>query len=966
MKRWIYVKSKIADHTRRIGSFITVILLGVIGTAVAAPDTTFIGGAEGPVDARDVAFSWIGEPDATLNPVVGYRVAVDDDAPVFTTNTSLILRDVALGDHRIRVVAVAADFQEDASPAERAFTITGSFRGEAEPNNEPLFAVPITANTTIQGVSQDGDDADWFRIDPTFDRVEITLIFRRAAATFGTTTFQVYRDDPLLNTLVVDRQVTPQMNQRADVTFGAARVPYFIKVQSNPQEPGNSIYLLTAQTTAFGAGVHRDAEPNDSGGAANALALSAASPATRIIGEGTGADWYRVRVDAPSARLLRVTLARLGAGGETVLNGYIGALAATERQALRLVSTTATDQFATFEFGVGVSDLLLHVDGANATGDRPYAVILSLTESPSGASVEIEPNGVDPRQNSRSPSVLPTNGTTFASSWDGTLDVDWYRIDATSPGALSARVTRTGGIGETAVELFSPNFLSLGTATLNAANGQDGLVSAVVSTGAHYLKVSPSNELPSAYRIETHVESPGIFAASHSATRPLRLGDTLTVTVQSTAGNQASFSIGTLRTNLPLFDDGAHQDGASGDGVYVGAYPLRPTDDVRDVPVTVRLRNATGESTRVLQPNVTLDAVPPPSVTGVSATDAPDDDGFALDVSWNGVSAADFADYRVYVSTAPIAIATGLTPAAITTGTSVRVATPRNGVDLFVAVTAADAVGNESVIGGGSITGAVRSLDNRLPLPITGVVAADMPNDFGNVLTARWNASPMVDFAAYRVYSDGAAIESVEGRTPAAELYHPFQTIVDLDAPNDTPLFVAVTVVDASGNESALGATSRFGPAQASAQVAPDASPLALRAPIGDARGNTATVRWNRYAPDGSVFDRVTVQLDNRPPQITSATTATFVGLESGVHTVRVSSSTRNVEVAQSFRVQPFVISESEPNEVASDASVLAPNVTMQGDASGGADWIRADRSPLPMMFHVARSSGEVTVRVYR
>ena len=171
--------------------------------------------------------------------------------------------------------------------------------------------------------------------------------------------------------------------------------------------------------------------------------------------------------------------------------------------------------------------------------------------------------------------------------------------------------------------------------------------------------------------------------------------------------------------------------------------------------------------------------------------------------------------------------------------------------DIFIAVTAADRAGNESALAPGSVVGPVAAEDNRLPTPITAVVVENVPDDFGGALRVRWMPAFLPDFAEYRVYASAEPVEDVSGMTPASRVRNAFRTDIDITGlPSDAPVFVAVTVLDMTGNESALESDSVAGPAVAATEVTPDPSPLGLVGPTGGLRGTSAPFHWLRFATD--------------------------------------------------------------------------------------------------------------------
>ena len=949
------------------------VILGA-GAAVATPETILISGPDGPTDLEDVVFWWAGVSDDPTAPLAGYRYSLDGADTVFTTRPTATFYALAPDEHTFTVAAVGVDFAEDPTPVGTAFTVTGEFRVEVEPNNFDIVPTPLVSGVPTHGMSVAADDADWYVLTPASAARQMTLTFRRPTGGRGGASVRVYRDLPALGDIVFDESVTAATDHRLSTTFGADGVPYFVHVQMDEAAQIGSLYTLTLTAAAPDETMFWDAEPNDADTSATNLTASDATESLRAYGATDRAgdvDWFRVAMDVSSTRLLRITVARPGSRGFAAVEAFAGSLPDAGRQIAQLDLGPANDQFATFETAVGLGDILIRVVHDDDVRDVPYALRLDMADIPAGETYEVEPNGVDPRVNARSPNVLSPNATVVGQSWAADADVDWFRLDIADPGVLGLTVERAGGRGSTTARLYNPNFLLVGEAVATAANGQTASLSAIATAGPHYVELIPQGESPHAmYALTSTLESPGVFSAEHTAIAALTLGDVLGVSLLAPPGLSASFSIADARRDVPMFDDGAHDDGDPNDGRYAGSYVVRSTDELFGLDVTARVIDIEGSaSERVVGEPVTLDGRAPAPVAAVSAVDAPDDDGGVILVDWAASEAADLAQYRVYVEATPITSVDGLTPALRASDAPARLSVESSGVALFVAVTAVDRAGSESSLAPGSVAGPVTAEDNRLPTPITAVSVENVPDDYGGTLRVRWTPAFLPDFAEYRAYAAPEAIEDVVGLVPVARVGAPFRTDIDIAGlPTDAEAYVAVTVLDMSGNESALGAGSVAGPAVAAAETGPDTSPLELAGPVGVLRGRSATFHWLRFPAgrDDPIGDAL-VTLDGVEQRVVSGSSTTFHDLASGRHTVRVVESASGVATARAFSVDPFAPSETELNGIAARAEPLRPNEAVAGSVANDSDWTRIE-SPGPgiVSVTVTRRSGAVEARIYR
>ncbi len=106
--------------------------------------------------------------------------------------------------------------------------------------------------------------------------------------------------------------------------------------------------------------------------------------------------------------------------------------------------------------------------------------------------------------------------------------------------------------------------------------------------------------------------TPQINLVQHNATRPLRAGQTLSVTVRGTPGQRATFSVLPDVPEIPMDEDPNRA------GVYTGTYVVQTGDSVLNGRVSATLRNSAGrEGFRQSQSSVTIDTVAP-RITSIS------------------------------------------------------------------------------------------------------------------------------------------------------------------------------------------------------------------------------------------------------------------------------------------------------------------------------------------------------------
>ena len=218
---------------------------------------------------------------------------------------------------------------------------------------------------------------------------------------------------------------------------------------------------------------------------------------------------------------------------------------------------------------------------------------------------------------------------------------------------------------------------------------------------------------------------------------------------------------------------------AGGGYVLLRTFAGNATSSYTDVGLTngttyyyiVRAFDATQESLNSNEASATpLDNLAPLGPTGLAAVDHPNDQGFAIDLSWNTSPEADVAGYRLFRSTVSGGSYAPVTGGLIT-GTSYTDSGLTNGTAYFYVLTAVDTSGNESPASNQAQTAPV---DNLAPAAPTNLTAVDRPNDQGDAIDLAWTPSASADVTAQRVYratTAGGSYTLVATLAPGAAAY---------------------------------------------------------------------------------------------------------------------------------------------------------------------------------------------------
>jgi len=118
------------------------------------------------------------------------------------------------------------------------------------------------------------------------------------------------------------------------------------------------------------------------------------------------------------------------------------------------------------------------------------------------------------------------------------------------------------------------------------------------------------NETEANWSFTVRPMAAGIQSVAHDADRPLRVGETITVTVQAPAGGGATFSLGDVARDIPMRE--------TVPGTYVGRYRVRAADRGAKAPVVVDYVTPGGQRVRqqaTAPVNLLTQELRPPTIT---------------------------------------------------------------------------------------------------------------------------------------------------------------------------------------------------------------------------------------------------------------------------------------------------------------------------------------------------------------
>jgi len=362
---------------------------------------------------------------------------------------------------------------------------------------------------------------------------------------------------------------------------------------------------------------------------------------------------------------------------------------------------------------------------------------------------------------------------------------------------------------------------------------------------------------------------PEIIGVEHDAREILVEDRILTVMVSSdTVNGKAAFSVDGLVADRAMYDDGTHGDSLAADGVYTGQYKVKKGDNVTDALVSVKLADEAGNASEYTAFEAVSVDTTPPEITSFThdATDILSEDDM-LTVTLVGdpgnTAAFDILNFQTDLPLYDDGTRFDETPDdGIYVGTYV-VKEGDSAKGASVVGYLADKNGNQAI----QYIFERVNIDAVPPEPITGVQAIDKPEDQGYWLILTWEPSTAQDFDHYNIYREAAPITSVQGLTPVLDSGYSIldtgftESLVSVPT-NGVDYYLAVTAVDAGGNESPIEhpASSVAGPVQAIDNLAPEPVTVVSVIDRPDDQGSTVIVSWTKTSAEEDL-DRYSVYL---------------------------------------------------------------------------------------------------------
>jgi fibronectin type 3 domain-containing protein len=328
---------------------------------------------------------------------------------------------------------------------------------------------------------------------------------------------------------------------------------------------------------------------------------------------------------------------------------------------------------------------------------------------------------------------------------------------------------------------------------------------------------------------------------------PVPPGTTIHFTIATgEAEGSAAIDIGSARTDIPLFDDGQHGDGAANDGTYAVDFETPIDLEIADAPVIGRFRDAAGNLAPERSASGTLTLNEPPAAVTL---DPPFNiEQTTLDLRWSRSVASDFASYRVFRSqtTDPSsdparelvdeitdAGTTGLTDDGLTEGAT-----------YYYLVQTTDELGSASA------SNIVSATMGDLPPE---AVPLSAPGSIGETqMTLSWSRSPSDDFAAYVLYRGFTGGVDDSGTQVVRQTNREVLSVIDTGLVENTRYFYRLYVEDAGGQRTPSDPVSAT-----TLNVAPPAVVLSTVSPLSS---TTMQLAWTQS--DAHDFASYTIRRD--------------------------------------------------------------------------------------------------------
>jgi hypothetical protein len=331
---------------------------------------------------------------------------------------------------------------------------TGGLAAEAEPNNSPRQANPLTAGQSIVGVTSPTTDEDWFVLDVCGESLLTTELRWQVpvsqlpdggqAAAFGLRVDVLAADGTTLLNWQQRRQATPGPASAVVVAYAERPGPIYFRVTevgASEESPPLRYELRVTPSPVPDA----DQEPNGNlgpaGSSAAAVPLFEGIPSSGYLASTRDEDWFRLTL--PGLRIVDVFLSDAPATGTPL------------RYRLRFLDRDATTELARAQArapGPGQSVSLHLAAQAPTAGDyfvvvsdqgdaadamRPYQLFYELRSVPDANQ---EPNDT-PAQATPIPLGHPLQGYIAVPS-----DEDWFSVFSQEAKVLRAELQVAAGL----------------------------------------------------------------------------------------------------------------------------------------------------------------------------------------------------------------------------------------------------------------------------------------------------------------------------------------------------------------------------------------------------------------------------------------------------------------------------------------------------------------------------------------
>ena len=595
-----------------------------------APETLvkIISGPVGEIHYDDVTFRWTRWFDrrGDLDSTPGYYYKLDDGNWVWTNETEKTYYDLREGEHVFYVRADLGAGSSDPMPASRTFAVKRLLISEMEPNDGAERANWISKGMTIFGTNEEDGDDDWYRFHVELDGL-MTLYFNRAGGT-GSTNVTIFRSFPPTQETQIGSFAAVPTRQRQSFSTGVGLGDYLVLVDSGGENP-EAQYEISVSTVEMPESVRWDTENNDLPRMAQLLVLDDLSSSIEVSGIGNDqgdVDWYRLQISGIKTgdlAFVNLDFVRPQGAGSTEMSIY-ASFPVTESPRIGLLNLQPNNnQIQSFSAAVRSGDYYLKVDSSQEA-DVSSVYSFRVSSAPIVEKWELEPNGVSQFAN-----TLSVDEIMKGTSWHPDDDIDWYSIRLDSRGILVLSYFRPFGTGSAEIKLMGATVGDIATASAGVFTGQEATIGASLNLGTYLVSIDPENEENSSAEynlVATLVKSVNLEvergSLTHSPTpsltaSPLSAGDAVSLRVEWRPGNTLSFDIGNLRTELPMYDDGAHDDENAQDGLYAGTYTVQPGDDISEAEIVLHLGISDLDSEvrwtadLNLEDRVTIDTTPP-------------------------------------------------------------------------------------------------------------------------------------------------------------------------------------------------------------------------------------------------------------------------------------------------------------------------------------------------------------------